>query len=105
MGSGGVRTAARQALPDACLEVIGPNGTLIGRAFTAEATIWDRHNAAAFGEDSATTPEASPNAYWIIRIDDAAGIPLIHPARSAPKRMRLSRIMVRMRRLSRQWPS
>ncbi len=50
----GVRPPARQALRDACLQVVGPSGTLVGLTFTRQAVIWRRGNAAAFDEQSTT---------------------------------------------------
>lgn len=50
----GVGPPARDVLRDACLEVVGPDGTLVGLTFTHQTLIWRRKNAAAFDDNSST---------------------------------------------------
>jgi aminoglycoside 3-N-acetyltransferase len=50
----GVGLPARDILRDACLEVVGPGGTLVGLTFTRQVPIWRRKNAAPFDENSST---------------------------------------------------
>jgi aminoglycoside 3-N-acetyltransferase len=47
-------TPARDVLRNACLEVVGPDGTLVGLTFTTQIPIWRRKNAAPFDENSST---------------------------------------------------